>query len=386
MKHNGREIYNRKVAKRMWDKSVSESFNAIVKERIEKWKLEYKSSERYQTEKRARGVAQNFSINFDSVIYDLKQASKKLANDIVEFIKTELAIEKKAMKVNGFCQPQIEFDKLKEVFDLAIPALKKLKDFSSHDLIRVQNGIAFTDYENLFVSLIELDARFAVFAPANQFERTNNASRIQLLTNQYHKMIESEKIAQEKEIEQDYVERHCDLKSHKQDVREDKINELIDKTNEAQLMGKLNIIKSAENLCFNTYKFIVEELDLKDENDKTLKYKDIKTVLEMCKPAIATLQMSNNKELNEIAGWENCDPHTELFNNLIKCNIRFAFFAPKKSLARLDIDFNKLSDKEKDVMFDLLSKYDLWQDEEFYNKYNPIFTDVVNDRNVKNEI
>ena len=385
MIHNGREIYNSKVNKRVWDATVHDSIVEMAKKKKAKKKQEVKNSDKYKTEQRARAVAQVFSNSRSEIVKDLKLTSIELANSIYNFIKTELGVEKKGSKLNGFIQKNIEFEKLVEIVNLCLPALEKLKVFSSHDLIRDQKDFAFTSYEKLFTDLIELDARFSVFAPLNQINRSINAQRITELQEKYQIMLKSEKEIQTTGDGNDYVGRNKGIKVD--DDRKQKINDFVDNVNSVQFRARFDIIKATEHLCLETYKFIVNELGLKNIDEKTLKFRDIKTVLDMCKPAISTLNLySQDCELNEIAGWEEFDPHTELFNNLIKLNIRFVFFAPKKSLNRLDIDFNKLNDKEKEVMFDILNKFNLWNDKEFYEKHYLIFLDIINNRHSKNEI
>ena len=385
MKLNGREIYNSKVSKQMWDVEIRKSIEDYVKTKKFKKRQEYINSDKHKSEQRAREIAQNFSRKHSELVKDLKLASKELANNIYEFIKTELNVHNKAIKLNGYIQPKIQLKKIKEIIDLCVPALEKLKVLSSHELIHYHKGMAYTEYENLFNNLIELDARFAIFAPLNQINRSNNEPRIELLEDKYKKMLEHEKTVQTIDCNKDYVYRNNGVEVN--DNRSEKITTFVDNINSVQFAAKFTIIKATECLCSETYKFIVDELDLYMIDEKELKFTEIKTVLEMCQSAISTLKTySHNQKLNEIAAWDEFDPHTELFNHLIKLNIKFAFFAPKKSLSRLDIDFNKLSEKEKVIMFDLLNKFNLWEDHEFYEKNHLIFIDIINEKHAKNEI
>ena len=155
---------------------------------------------------------------------------------------------------------------------------------------------------------------------------------------------------------------------------------MINDIREKEFHSHISMISSVENATTDLYLFIINQLKLQDGSKKTIKFEDIKNVFLLGDAALKSIKKySASDALNKYSGWDECDPYTELFKNLMNVNMRFAFFAPKSSLNRMDIDFDSLSDKEKTVMLKILIDNGLWNDEEFYENYKDSFIAVKKD-------
>lgn len=376
MHHNGREIYNSKVTTYLVNKNSSECMYDFVGERKARIKENIKNSNKYITHQNARNVAQEFTKRKSEVVGKLHTITEQTYKDVLKAIATDLCITTKSKKANQYMQTDISFEQIEDVFNVYLPVLKKLKAICYNEEIESVNQNFHFCYKKFFDALIELDIRFALFAPKSSLNKAGVDLKIEILPIEYKNQINQLKETLEVDEDLDYVSTKEveQIKTTENSKRQD----MIDSVNEVEFKSKFEMVKATETLSSNLFKFIIKELDLQDF-DEVIKAKDVGNVLNVCAIGLSALKNSSeSEELNEIAGWENFDPYTELFNRLIDINIKFAFFAPKSSLNRFDIDFKKMHEKEREVMLTILKKHGLWDDPEYVEVYQPLFSSATN--------
>ena len=374
MKHQGRQIHNSKVVKGWVSMTTSQCMTDIVARKKAEKRKQFESTHKFQAETKGRKIAQEFSSIKAGVVEDLRKLATQTSQELLEFIATELKIDKKSKKINNYVQPTLTLEQIKKVVNDCLPVIKKLKLLCENQDVKPSNMSYPTVYETMFINLIELDSRFALFASKDILNRASVVSKIEFLLEEIQNKINSLKEQLELNEDMDYVSTTEIDKFATKGVENEKIQSMLDLIEEGEFRAKLDMVKEAEHLSSNIYNFIISELDLQDYDEKKLKYGDIKDVLVLCQPAILSLkEISGRKDLNEVAGWEQFDPHTELFNRLMDINIKFSFFAPIKSLYRLDIDFKRLSEQERNVMKKVLIDNGLWDNDEFYENYRDLF-------------
>lgn len=372
MIHNGRKIHNPKVIEGVWRYTTGD----ILHEKVLKDQAHYRelrlNSKEYKEEQAVRKITQLYSSTKMEEIKKIKILVKEKCKGFTDLVIKEFNIAKNAIKANNYEQLNITFEEIESFIHESMPLLKKLKYLSDHEEIAPSNPNYLTTYEAMFVSLIDLDVRFALFAPKRSLNKVGMDFKLDAMSEKHKRNMLELRTRLEENESLDYVSCYQgDFDSN------EKIQKVIDEINEEEFKSKFEIIKSAELASLKTYNFIIGYFKSNELNVDKLKFADIKKLLVLTDMAFNVIKKASRApELNEIASWDEFDPYTELFNNLMEVNMKFAFFAPSKSLNRLNIDFNKLSDKEKDLMQQILVKNDLWADEEFYERYKDVFSNI----------
>lgn len=370
MKHNGREIYNSRVARYLVDKNASECMIDIVGARKAKKKEELKNSPEYITNQNARNIAQGFTNTQRMVVADLRAVAEQTCKDTIKEIAIDLGATAKAKKINNYMQPNVSFKRVEEIAQSYLPVFKKLRAICYDEEVKSIDWKFDVIYKKLFDALIDLDIRFVYYAPINSINRASVAPKLEMLPQKEQEKLGALKELLEKNEDLDYVS----TTEVETDEKHERSEAIVDYINEGEFKAKFKVVQATESLSSDLYQFIIKELNLQNYDEPTLKYKSIDNVLNICCVGLASLKKSSSsKQLNEIAGWEQFDPYTELFNRLIDINIRFAVFAPKSSLNRFDIDFKRMSEKERAIMLTVLKNNGLWDDPEYVEVYGPLF-------------
>ena len=372
MRHNGRNIYNNKITEHLVNMNSSQCMVEIVARRHAEIRKEIEDSEEFKTKKTAREIAQGFDVIKKNIIYDLRETIKQTTQSVLQLIKQDLGVCEKARKKNGYIQENITDEQINEIINKYLPILKELRRLSNNDEINSTNVKFLTSYEFLFVELILLDSRFAIYAPLASLNRSGVSEKLDFVA-QHQEKINNLKADLKENENLDYISKTEIVEPKTKDKRDIKIQSMVDLLGESELKSKLELVKATEDLSSNVYKFIIKELNLQTIDEKNVKFVDIKNAFAICSSAINALKLSSARDdLHGVSGWEELDPYTELFNKLMKINIKFAFFAPKKSLNRLNIDFNRLSDKEKNVMKKVLIDNGLLDNDEYFENYKVV--------------
>jgi len=380
MKHSGRNIKTPKIVGMVTNQCVG----AILSEEHDKRRRDAENSPEKKLQRSGRELAQDYDVIKTRIMSDFRQATNQTAKDILQFIKEELGVANIARRINGYQQSGITSEQIEEIIIKCLPVLKELRRLSKKEEINSVNVNYFTNYELLFVELINLDTRFALYAPLQSLKSSKISEKLDFTAQEHQEKVNLLIAKLEENKHSDYVSTAKLDKHELDDERDKKIQSMVDFIREEEFKSKYQLVGATETLSSNIYSFIIKQLDMQEFDEKTIKYTDIKNVFSLCAVALNVLKdASSRKDLNEVSGWDACDPHTELFNNLMHLNMKFAFFAPKKSLNRLDIDFKRLSDKERNVMLKVLIDHGLWDDDEFYENYRRVFE---NGHNIGNGI
>ncbi len=325
----------------------------------------------------AQEISQDFSVVKAEVCDFLKSKISEIKTDIFEIVKSELNIQ--SLEKNCFYDKNLSFAKMEELIQIFLPVLKRLKEMSeSHYLLNQQYGSAYTTYERLFNELIETDARFALFAPSRCLNRSIVMKKVETLPDCAKLSILNKKEELEKG-EQDYVSEHEICEFDPQDIRVQKANAVNLKLQETQNVACKRIAIAIVEMGDDLFNFIRSELKLNPINPPVLKHGDIKKILESCSNTKSNLErLSNNPLVSEVAGWKDNNPYNTMFYNLINSDPKFVFYAPVEVLRRTDLNFDKLSDKEKDLLFAICKSKNLFDDDEFYKQYHKVFDDQFN--------
>lgn len=375
---SGNLITNPQVRDKLWKGWVQDAMSSELRKQKELAKIERRNSEEYLTSQTARDIAQFMTGNKSNLINQMRELAKEIAQKIIKQISTELQISDKAKKVNNYTQPHLTIEQIEKVMNDYMPALKKLRTLCENENIIPTIKTYPTIYDNMFIALFELDSRFAFFAPKFALNHSKVKSKVECMTEENQEKLESyfENI---NGGDFDYVD---DYTIENDEICREDVLKIVDHLAEEEFKARFEMVEVVEKTAGELYKFIIKQLNLKNIDETTLKYQDINRVLTLCGVGIKSLQTySDDVELNKISGWEKFDPHTELFNRLMDLNLKFAFFSPKKSLNRLDIDFKRLSEKERNIMLKVLIDYGLWDNDEFYENYHSLF-----DNNFSNNV
>ena len=369
---SGKKIYNAKAQQRAVDYHLRGCITDMYKKTLAEIKLNHKLSPSPEMirNNEMRAIMQKAGSVVQDARLKIAEAEKTLAYQLEQYITSKFNL-KSRLKTEIYYRPEISFEEIKEVIDSCIPALLKLKALGAHEgeFRRLGNSI-FTEYETLFNNLIKRDIRFATFAPLTCIERNIVQERITLSNKDDIKEVIDNQERLKQNPNSDYVSRL----SNEQLAQNEFVAELLDNQEELEHECCQKIVNSTEDMCQSLFQFIVKDLCIKDIDDKTLKNTKIKETLDYCSSAIRALyEYSNNPNVQSAADWEGFDPHTELFTRLMDIDIKFAFFAPKKALNRFDIDFNRFSNREKDIMLKVLINHGLWDNDEFYENYKGPF-------------
>lgn len=349
--------------------------NEIEKERLIKKKLEedaiYHASPEYIKETNERQIRQKMNNYQQEVAKNLLDSRSEMIKELLELIKSKLDITYKPSKKQSYCS-NVTFEQIKEVIDLCLPALEKLNKLSDNEVINsCSNNLHYTEYEKFFNELIEFDIRFAYFAPFKSFDRTAVKNKMEDLSEDIKLNLNERKMKFNKDNQADYLSEN---KTNLNQI-DFEVQTIIDKEEEVEFKSKYEIVCATEVMANDIYNFIKGEL--KRNENGVFEVKDIIEIVKFCRTALYVLRnKSFDADLNEVSGWDRANPYIELFNNLMELDIRFAMFAPKASLNRLDIYYDQMSEQERKIMLKIFKEKGLWDDVEFKAVYYSTFCSV----------
>ena len=148
----------------------------------------------------------------------------------------------------------------------------------------------------------------------------------------------------------------------------------------------LNIyLKAMDQLKESIFDLIKKYLLDKNETVEDASLEDIEAALSYTSIAIGKLKkMCNSEQYKEhlIAGYLN--EYEKLFKKLVdKLDVRFALYAPKRSLSRKTIRFHKMPEELKDRLFDYLEKMGLLNDMEYLEAYAEVFENQIASKGIE---
>ena len=289
-----------------------------------------------------------------------------IVNECLQICDKVYALIKVGLGYNVRKKSDITLDEIKSELDKYVSVLKRVKVVSSDKSIQNHsNQKKYNIYEKLFKNLVELDARYLVFAPKIVIETFE--SKIFPQTEEFYSLlsVRKEKLAQNEKF--DYVEefngKSCSLS-----------NEMLVELLNKESLVSTKMICATEKLSEDLFKFIKVQLKLGERKKHSVLISELEDVKAQCYAQLHKLRsLSNQPLIYRNAGWGDLDPYTQLFNRLIEEDINFVQIAPEKSLNRSGIDFNLLTDLEKSLVFTKLVEKGIMSDSKFFEAYKEMF-------------
>ena len=350
---------NAKLAKGYADKFGSMYDSEKRRENYLKERDELKASPEYIRNATIRKMLQDVAGAESASCETMLNAVKKLSSEIYEFITTELNYSKKGVKP--------ELREVEEIVNYLLPALKKLKLISENESVRSKsNERVYSEYDRLFNKLIELDAKFLLFAPNKSLERSNFNAKFNMLPEYMKKDVLERKLDTTEDA--DYISKYmtCEFEPNE---RTKKVEKMIEDIEISCEKSKQILVDATSSLSNSLYEFFVVDLGL--GKGERVSQANIEKTIQYCLEQIKRLKkLTLNPQICELIKE---DEYARLFTKLMQEEIRFAMYAPKESLKRMDIDFKQLSEDEKDIIFNKLLKYGLMDDFKYFDNYRHVF-------------
>lgn len=359
---------NRKIVLSIIDSELKK--DAYLKARHEQVR-DYKCSHESQRDIRIRDVSQFIARSKKEVCKKINEYLECYTDDLINLILKELELTEK-LKTNECVNRNISMEEIKNVISISSKALNKLRKVSENKEIALERrNRFFSEYERLFNTLMEYDVRFVYFAPFKSYDRSIVKNKLQYFNENFRKRIEEVQQLKSEQGERFFVEAESG--------KYENIVEMVEELENVLWKSRFEMVITAEYAVNDLFGIIKSEIELGNKNISQVEKQDIVGILKSCKIPLKNLfDLSYDKEIEKVAGWDCCDPYTELFNNLIKENILFAMFAPKLSLNREGIDYSQMSVENKISMMELFDKYKLWENKTFFENYKEEFADFDN--------
>lgn len=329
-------------------------------------------------------ISQKFSnLKDKEVVPQIKKDMAQLKDVIVAYIKNELDFQ--PLKKCTYYDKSVSYAEIEEIIQILLPVLKRYKTISANRDVAVKQNNSFSLYEKIFNDLIDIDARFATFAPINSLNRAGVMDKVQMLPDFVKDDINARKEMLDNGLGQDYVDENEIIEFDPQDKRVQDVNKILEKMNliSEQACKKIGI--AIIDMSDEVYNLIQSELELKPNDSPKLKNSDVKRMLDLCSITLRNVErLSNNPHVSKVMGWGEANPCNTMFYNLVRMEPKFALHAPVEVLARLDLDFSKLSEEEKDSLYLVLQQEGMFENEEYFKQYQKTFANQIN--NLENRI
>lgn len=370
---SGKKIYNSDVQTAVFNRHL----NGYLSDKHERDKATRKlarqenpSAYKIKNDK-YRAIQQRVAAANATAKKNVAAAERELAEKLYTYIVGKLDF---SGKLSGgiFYRPNISYQQIEEVIHSCMPALIKLRKLAmrEQEFANVHSDYKFNKLDNLFNDLIKLDIRFAAFAPYKSVTKDLAAERISTSNpDSIREVLDSLHIMQA-DPNNDYIARS----EGKEFESPQEIVDMVDHIGEVEFNAYHDMIIATEMLQQDLYSFIVKEVNLNEQDQPDLPIEDIEHTLDYCSSAIKLLHtLSNTPKLQELAAWDESDPHTNLYIRLMNEHMRFALFAPKKALDRPDMEYQRLTKKDRNHMLRRLIDTGLWDDDQYYEYYRSIF-------------
>ena len=143
------------------------------------------------------------------------------------------------------------------------------------------------------------------------------------------------------------------------------------------------LIASMQILMDDTIAIIVEKLKEYEDDIRDVPDEIIKKVLDDTALAIKRLQ-KDCADPKYVARLNPSHPsiYEKLFIQLIdKVDVRFALYAPQRSLIKTSYRFERLSKENKEILFNRLVEFGLFNNETYLERYSYAFSEQLKDNN-----
>lgn len=328
-----------------------------------KEKAEEDASERGISNMIVRKILQEVAVVESSARDMIVNECSEICDKIYNNIKSDLGYKVRQ-------KSDISLDELKMELDKYISVLKRVKVVSDDKSIKHHSKQKkYNLYEKLFKNLVELDARFLVFAPKIVIETFE--LKILPQSKEFYLLLEERKEKLMQNQNYDYVE---ESKIESSNESEEMLFKLLKK----ESLASLKMVFATEKLGEDLFEFIKVQLKLGEREKNSVSISELEDVKAQCYAQLFKLKtLSNQPFVYKNADWGNLDPHTKLFNKLIEDDINFVQIAPEKSLNRLGINYNLLTDLEKSLMFTKLVDKGLMNNPQFFEAYKDMFVKQI---------
>lgn len=354
-----------------------------------------------QRVKLARGYLAAIDGQGQKVIKKTREAQEKIQkqNDPEEIKKNELAriyqlksdvetetgifvaqnCKKLKQQIYDFLTDRIgrktSYSVVEERINLCLELLKEYRKVVENEtIIEKAQSRDYTLYGQLFNMLIEYNANFLMFAPKECFKKTKVSSKIRTLPELYQNMVNERIERFEENDKADYVN-ESEIYESESNEKTERVEEMMTFLNNTKEQAVDKMEDMADEHSNRLYRFISNEYqEIKGKNG-IVTSEDIKTIFNRCKDQRERLidLVKNNEFVSKRMKKRDVNPNENMFNHLINLDIRFAQYAPGKCYCRLDLDFKTLTEAEKDVVFDRICRYGLWNIPQFVENYHDVF-------------
>ncbi|MBQ8615120.1 MAG: hypothetical protein IJ415_00955 [Clostridia bacterium] len=180
-------------------------------------------------------------------------------------------------------------------------------------------------------------------------------------------------------IRKEYEAHRDAYKNSKEGLFEQSVREVVQKSTKAEDDAYRQVLVAIEALREDTFNLVQKFLEMEGEDIKALPLETIEESIKQSSLAFSKLKKMCSTE--EYATHRNSKMPTDyekLFSKLIdKVDIRFALYAPKRSVSIRTIKFHRLPEDLKDKMFERLEKFGLTEDAEYLEAYERVFENQI---------
>ena len=324
-------------------------------------------------------ISQKFAkIKDKEVVPQIKKDMAQLKDVIVAYIKNELDFQ--PLKKFTYYDKSVSYAEIEEIIQILLPVLKKYKTISANRDVITRQTNSYSLYERIFNDLIDIDARFATFAPIGSMNKPGVMEKVETLPDFVKDEIIARKEMLDNGLGQDYVDENEILEFDPQEKRVQDSNKILEKINliTEQACKKIGI--SIIEMSDEIYNLMQSELELNPNESPKRTNSEVKRILDLCSVTLRNVErLSNNLHVSKVMGWEKTTPFNTMFYNLVRIEPRFAFHAPTEVLSRLDLNFESLLEEEKDSLYLILKNEGLFEDDDYFKQYKRMFENQIAD-------
>lgn len=304
-----------------------------------------KASEDYQLDMEFRQISQIADTAQSSAEYKLSKVVHATKDELYDLIISSLKMDIYEKQPNSSYFSQVEDSKIDEVMRSCASVLKVLKTTSDYEFIKNKQNSPYTLYERLFNELIKSDPRFIKYADYASLNRKSTTDKISKMSNErkekfeeyYNSVMENPDNSFINKVEIVALNNEIAIKAEK----------VIDKLNCTKDITAKELQEIAKEMGDNIYEFLMGKTKLRRFNHGD----DV--MIKMCNHLISSFKkLSSIEEEARIMGVSQSE--TELvktFDKIIELDVRFASIAPKKNLAKWELDLSNVSGFFKEKIF-----------------------------------
>lgn len=316
---------------------------------------------------------------------DVARATERLADELYEAIKQGLGLYE--LPSNITYNKDVSMLELDRVINEYLPALKKLRRLcANEDISSKTKSRVYTVYEALFARLIELDARFALYAPKAVLYKPTVVTRVSGLPEDIKFEVEVCREEMKENPNADYVHQYlvCEFEPGNPRVRDAK--GMVKRVNEVERGVADKMVDATEVLANDILNFTKEELEtLKNENEKInfKQYSDLFNSSYFARQKL--VELIRDKHISKRAKWE-FSPHKALLKQIILLNGNFLVCILEEYLQRYNgVDNRVLTEQERKDIFEILDEEKVLSNPKhapLKAKYGVMFMDLMSETSV----